>query len=361
MNALSLSELSALIEQVLSAEMDGSYWVRAEISSVSIKGGHCYLELAEHSGEGLFAAKMRATCWGNLYPMLSAYFQEETGSTLQVGMQILVEVEVNFHAVYGLSLNVINIDPSYTIGDIARKRQQTILKLQKEGVLDMQKSLPLPTVMRRIAVVSSDQAAGYEDFMNQLQQSSYAFSTSLFVATMQGEAAAESIIRALQQIAEQIDNYDGVVIIRGGGATADLSCFDDYMLCAHCAQFPLPILSGIGHTRDISILDMVVHTALKTPTAVAAWLVDRMAIQTERIEQLRVRLRQTAERQIMLRQHKIDLLRQSVAMQSPERIYKKGYSMLTVGNRVIHSAKEVQPGQLLTTHLQDGSIQSVAR
>jgi len=358
MTHLTLSELSAALQEVLLDYLEPSYWVQAEIASISTRNGHAYLDLVENTPSGQLAAKYRATCWANTYRMLAPYFQSETGAPLQAGMQILVEVEVSMHAVYGLSLNIINIDPSYTLGDIARQRLQTIQRLQQEGVYDMQRSLNLPTLVSRLAIISSHQAAGYEDFVHQLQQSGFAFSTSLFPATMQGDNAPKSIQQALEQIADQYERFDAVVLIRGGGASTDLGCFDDYMLASHCAQFPLPILSGIGHTRDISIVDMVACLSLKTPTAVADFLIDRFSAEQERLTQLRFRLRQTAERQIMLRRHRIEMLRQSLQMQSPERIYQKGYSLLTTNGRIISSITQVHSGDRVVTHLSDGTIQS---
>lgn len=361
MKSIALSELSNLIGEVILTEFDSTYWVRAEIASLSSRGGHGYFDLVEKAPDGTLAAKQRATCWANVYSLLKAYFQEETGSPLQVGMQVLLEVEVTYHPSFGLSLNIVNIDPSYTIGDLAKQRQQVIQRLQQEGIYDLQQSLSLPALVRRLAVISSQQAAGYEDFIHQLSSSPFAFSPTLFPAVMQGEQAEASIIHALQQVFEQSDHFDAVIIIRGGGASIDLSCFDQYNLCCHCAQFPLPIISGIGHTRDISIMDMVVHTALKTPTAVAAFLIDRFSFQQERINQLRNQLRQTANRQIMLRRHRIELLRQSIQMQSPERIYRKGYSLLTANGQIVRSITDVKPGDTLTTHLQDGTLTSTAQ
>jgi len=361
MNSLTLSQLSNTIREVLTSEMDVTYWVRAEIASLSTRNGHAYFDLVENTETGTLAAKMRATCWANIYPMLKAYFESETGNTLQTGMQVMLEVSVDYHAIYGLSINIVNIDPNYTLGDLARQRQQIILQLQQDGVWELQKELTLPTLVSRLAIISSHQAAGYEDFIHQLHQSGYAFQYQLFPATMQGDKAAATMVEALQTIANQYEQYDAVIIIRGGGATTDLGCFDDYLLCSHCAQFPLPVLCGIGHTRDISILDMVAHTSVKTPTALAAFLLDRYTLQQERIQRLRTRLQQTANRQIMLRRHRIDMLRQSLLMQSPERIYQKGYSLMTANGQIIHSITQVTKGQTLETHLQDGSIQSIAQ
>ncbi|MBQ4395676.1 MAG: exodeoxyribonuclease VII large subunit [Paludibacteraceae bacterium] len=378
MAPLTLSELCALIGEALDDHLDASYWVKAEISSLSARGGHLYLELVDGA-----SAKMRATCWAGTKEMLMAYFLSETGQTLQPGMAVLVEAQIQFHAVYGLSLSIVGIDPRYTLGDIARQRQQTIAQLKADGLLDAQQLLPLPTLIRRIAVISSPQAAGYEDFKHQLDASPYPFETTLFAATMQGDSAARSILAALEEISNTslpftgeelcsigrpVDGrrttpglglpYDCVAIIRGGGATADLSCFDRYELCAVCAQYELPVLTGIGHTRDVSILDLVAHEALKTPTAVAEWLIHRLDEQTNRLADLLVRLTRTAERQILIRRHRIELLEQRLAACNPERIYKMGYSLLTKNGQIIRSVSDLQPGDIVTSHLADGSIKS---
>ena len=298
-----LSELCAEIGDALDESLAPSYWVQAEISSLSEKGGHMYLELVEDK-----AAKIRATCWAGTKELLTAYFEAETGQKLQAGMTILVEAEIQWHAGYGLSLSIIGIDPSYTVGTIAKARQQTIAQLESDGLLDAQQLLPLPTLIRRIAVISSPSAAGYGDFQHQLDHSGYRFQTQLFGATMQGEGAEKSILAALEAIEAEADQWDVVAIIRGGGATTDLSCFDRYTLCAVCAQFELPILSGIGHTRDVSVLDLVAHAALKTPTAVAEWLIHRTDDQMGRIADLVVRLRRTADRQVLLRRLRLGQL-----------------------------------------------------
>ena len=350
MEALTLSELCAIIGEVLDESLEPSYWVKAEISSLSERGGHLYLELIEGK-----EAKMRATCWAGNKELLLTYFESETGQALQAGMAVLVEVEIQYHPVYGLSLSIVGIDPSYTLGDIARQRQMTIAQLEKDGILNAQQLLPLPTLIRRIAVISSPSAAGYEDFKHQLDSSPYYFKTQLFGATMQGEGAEKSILAALDAIDE---SFDCVAIIRGGGATTDLSCFDKYTLCAVCAQFELPILTGIGHTRDVSVLDLVAHQSLKTPTAVAEWLIHRMDDQANRIADLLTRLRRSAERQILIRQHRVELLEQRLTACNPERIYKMGYSLLTKNGKVIRSVKELQPGDQVTTHLADGTVQS---
>ena len=327
MNTLSLSDLCHLIGGILRERMPESYWVRAEVASLQLRNGHAYFELVEKADTGIVAAKARATCWASVYPLLSAYFLDETGEHLQVGMQILIEVELSFHDVYGLSLNIINIDPSYTVGDLARRKQETIRRLQQEGIWDMQRELMLPT---------------------------------LFPAIVQGERAEQSIIAALGKVYEEADAFDAVVIIRGGGATTDLSCFDGYELSSHCAQFPLPILTGIGHTRDVSIVDMVVHLPLKTPTAVAAFLIGRFRDAEEQIRTLRQRLARTAERQILVRRHILEVLRLKLENCNPERIYRRGYSLMTdTDGHIIRSVHAVQSGQHILTHLADGKIHSV--
>lgn len=373
---LTLSQLCDEIQDALSECLQPSYWVQAEISNLSQKGGHVYMELVESPTSTPMPrpaqiARMRATCWSGTQEMLMAYFEAETGQRLQVGMRILVEVEVQYHAVYGLSLSIVNIDPRFTVGEMARKRQQTIAQLEADGLMDAQQLLPLPTLIRRIAVISSPNAAGYEDFKHQLDRSPYAFHLSLFPATMQGEAAERSILAALEDISQvrpvsaishqntEGEPFDAVVIIRGGGATTDLSCFDQYTLCAVCAQFGLPILTGIGHTRDVSVLDMVAHEALKTPTAVAEWLIHRMDEQAARIEDLRIRLARIRERQLLIRRHRVELLEQRLSACNPERIYRMGYSLLTKDGKVVRSVSQLHPGDTVTTHLSDGSAQAV--
>ena len=384
MNSLSLSELCALLDERIRDGLPGTYWVRAEIASLTDRG-HCYLELVEKGNQGIFAAKIRATCWSNTWQLISAYFQQETGKRPEPGMQVLVEVSVDFHPIYGLSLNIRNIDPAFTLGDLARQRQLTLQQLEKDGVLDMNKSLTLPTLIRRIAVISAEDAAGYGDFCHQLTDNSYRlqFSTQLFPAVMQGEQAARSIISALSAIAGVADDFDSVVIIRGGGATTDLTCFDDYSLASHCAQFPLPILSGIGHTRDVSIVDMVVHQSLKTPTAVAEALIDHNARQLVRIDELRRRLAHVATQMVALRRRQIEQLRltlqytvsntiqaelgklrmfeQAVRLHSPEQIFRKGYSLTLCDGKVLRHAADVPAGTTITTVLADGELTSVTQ
>lgn len=381
MKQYTLSELCSCIDEALSMELNDTYWVRAEIASLTERG-HCYMELVEKAKNNAIAAKLRATCWQHVYHLLSAYFANETGQTLAVGMQVLLQVEVSFHAVYGLSLNVVGIDPTFTLGDLARQRQLTIQRLQEDGVMDLQRSLPLPLLPRRVAVISAADAAGYGDFCHQLQSNSggFRFRTQLFPAVMQGEQSPASIIAALQQIAATADLYDLVVIVRGGGATTDLRNFDDYSLAFHCANFPLPIIAGIGHTRDVSVVDMVVHTSVKTPTAAAEWLIAAMQTQADRLGELQLRLQRVVQMAIRKQHSKLDALWQSlrfatqrrlhrqrtqlefwektIALHSPERIYRMGYSLTTVNGKIVKSINDVKTGDQLLTHTADGTITS---
>ena len=381
MKQYSLLELCEWIQEVVENELPDRYWVRAEIASMSVRG-HCYMELVEKSENGILAAKMRATCWSNVYALLSAYFAQETGQSLHVGLQVLLEVSVEYHAVYGLSLNVWSIDPTYTLGDLAKQRQATIRQLTEDGVMELQRALEVPSLPRRVAVISSADAAGYGDFCDQLKHNrfGFAFVTQLYPAVVQGDTAARSIINALGAIAAQEEEWDVVVIIRGGGASTDLSCFDDYMLASHCAQFPLPIVAGIGHTRDVSVVDMVVHTSVKTPTAAAEWLVERVAEQVERVGGLQLRLERAVQgavnkeknRLVVYHQRmmsavyqalarekgKLNLWQKTVELHSPERIYRMGYSLTTVNGKVVRGAQDVVKGDVIETHLRDGVIQS---
>lgn len=276
---ISLLELQKLIKCAVEDTMLLSYWVTAEISELKVNSsGHCYLELVEKGGTNQVPrARVSAVVWRSTFGALGGYFRSATGSDLAEGMNVLMKVSVCYHELYGLSLNISDIDPLYTLGDMERQRQETIRRLRDEGVFDMNRSLELPTVIQRVAVVSSRNAAGYQDFMNELAAGGYIFHIELFDAVMQGHGAEDAVINALEKIAVRSEQFDAVVIIRGGGAQSDLAAFDSYRLCCHVAQFPLPIVTGIGHDKDQSVADLVAAVSLKTPTAVAAWLVGGLA------------------------------------------------------------------------------------
>lgn len=384
MEKYSLKELCDWIQEIVENDLPNRYWVCAEIASMSVRG-HCYMELVEKAENGILAAKVRATCWNNVHHLLSAYFVQETGQSLHVGLQVMLEVSVEFHAVYGLSLNVWNIDPTYTLGDLAKQRQATIQQLTEDGVMDLQKALQIPSLPRRVAVISSADAAGYGDFCDQLKHNRFGFKfhVQLYPAVVQGDNAARSVVQALNSIAALEEEWDVVVIIRGGGATTDMTCFDDYNLASHCAQFPLPIIAGIGHTRDVSVVDMVVHTSVKTPTAAAEWLIECVAQQVERVSNWMLRLQRAAQNAVYREQNhlslyeqriinavhgkalsergKLDFWLKTIELHSPERIFKMGYSLTTVNGKLVRHQREVNQGDILETHLHDGVIQSVVK
>lgn len=276
-SSCSLQELQLEIKQALSASMPQRRWVTAEISEMNTNySGHCYLELIERKASGNdICAKVRATIWAHNFRLLKAYFETTANTSLQRGIKVLVCVSVEYHEVWGISLNITDIDPVYTIGEQAKRRQQIIAQLEADGIIDMNKEQPLPLVVQRIAVISSATAAGYGDFVNQLQGNEYGyyFTHTLFPAAMQGSDTETSVIAALDAIYEQYTNFDVVVLIRGGGSQSDLSSFDSYDIASNIAQFPLPVFTGIGHERDDTVADLVAHTRLKTPTAVAEHII----------------------------------------------------------------------------------------
>ena len=280
---LSLYELNSIVASVIDIDMSGDYWVVAEISELREVRGHCYMELVEKDElSNTPIAKASAKFWASRWSMLRPMFERITGQRLHAGMKVMLSVHAQFHAAYGVSWIVSDINPEYTMGDLARRRQQIVAQLKAEGVFDLQRELTLPLFAQRIAVVSSDGAAGYGDFCRQLHDNSahYIYKVELFAATMQGEAVEHSVIAALNRIYSRHDSFDVVVIIRGGGATSDLSGFDTLALAENVANFPLPVITGIGHDRDESVLDMVAHTRVKTPTAAAQLLIDNL-VRTE--------------------------------------------------------------------------------
>ncbi len=286
--SLSLVELNMLVRRSVRACLPDEYWVQAELSDVrSNYSGHCYLEFVQKdSKSNALVAKARGIIWSNVFARLKPFFERETGQLFVSGIKVLVKVTVDFHELYGYSLTVVDIDPTYTLGDMARRRKEIISRLEKEGILTLNKELELPVLAQRIAVISSATAAGYGDFCNQLEHNPYGFVfyPHLFQAVMQGDKVESSIIAALEHIYRTQEKWDVVVIIRGGGATSDLSGFDTYDLASHCAQFPLPIITGIGHERDDTVLDSVSHTRVKTPTAAAEFLINHIYNTAERLE-----------------------------------------------------------------------------
>lgn len=308
--ALGLSQLISSVKQTIQLTFKAPLWVVAEISDLNMnRSGHCYLELVEKDSlSDKIIAKSRATIWAFAFRMLKPYFETSTGETFRPGIKVLLKVSVEFHQVYGFSLNVHDIDPNYTLGDMARKRAEIIEQLEADGVLEMNKLLELPRVPQNIAVISSDTAAGYGDFLDQLtnNEQGYHFNTRLFQAVMQGDKTPDSIINALEAVYAQSNSFDAVVIIRGGGSKSDLSSFDNYELAYFITQYPLPIITGIGHERDDSVVDTVAHTRLKTPTAVAEFLIEHLFRFDEHLEDLKQQLIDISLEYTESRLHQVD-------------------------------------------------------
>lgn len=405
MESISLSELATKIGQGIKRALPQDYWIVAEISEVQVnRTGHCYLNLIEKPDEESNpVAEMRAIIWANKYRLISSYFEDETGCQLSVGMKIMVLVTVEFHAVFGISLCITDINPVYTIGEEEQRRLKIIRQLEEDGVMDMNKSIELPSVIQRIAVISSETAAGYQDFMNQLAGNQYhiQFKTELFPAFMQGEQTETSIVSQLDSIAQRENDFDVVVIIRGGGSRTDLRWFDNYTIANNIAQFPLPVITGIGHDKDLSIADMVAHTSVKTPTAVAEFIIDicgnfvaLIDEQQEHLEELvasileeereiisdfsnslmqilkisllkasntlnntRQTLRHIAKQRVMKENSRIELLAISLKSRNPQEILQQGYTISTSQDgSIIRSSKNLKKGEKITTHFSDGTI-----
>ena len=314
MRTLTLYELNGIVREVLEASLSHTYWVQAEISTCQTNAtGHCYMELIQkdQSGGGIIA-RAKANLWRGNYQRIKPYFERETGQRLAAGLNILAEVSISFHEAYGYALVIQNIDPTYTMGDMARRRKEILARLTADGVIDLNKELPMPALPQRVAVISSATAAGYGDFCNQLQNNQYGFrfSVTLFQAMMQGDRVEESVIIALDRIAVQRDMFDVVVIIRGGGSTSDLSCFDSYGLALNVANFPLPVITGIGHERDDTVIDVVSHTRVKTPTAAAELLISVVLESALRLDELSSHLADGITQRMEVEKHRIALLAQ---------------------------------------------------
>lgn len=316
MTTLSLYDLNALVSEAISLTMSDSYWVEAELSEArEAYNGHCYMELIQKDEKSNTPiAKALANCWANRWQIIRPYFERTTGQRLHAGMKVLLQVHAQFHPNYGFSWIVDDIDPTYTMGDMARKRLEIINTLKEEGVFDLQKELSLPMFCQHIAVISSATAAGYGDFCNQLADNDLGlqFNTRLFPATMQGEGVEQSVITALNDINKEWEAWDCVVIIRGGGATSDLSGFDTLNLAENVANFPLPIITGIGHERDESVLDMISFHRVKTPTAAAAYLIDHLTDVYTRIEDAQDAIHQYVKSRLQLEHTRLNHLAEKI-------------------------------------------------
>ena len=411
----SLRQLNMMVREAIETELPDEYWVEAELSECRENSGHCYMELIEKDERtNTPIARASAKCWRQTWQMAKPYFERATGQQLRAGMKVLLKVYAQFHEAYGFSWIVSDIDPTYTLGDMARKRQEIIRQLKEEGVFDLQRELRIPTFAKRIAVISAQNAAGYGDFCRQLEDndSGFRFEITLFPAIMQGEQVESSIIAALNAIYEATvpdgspsGPYDCVVIIRGGGATADLSGFDTLALAENVAQFPLPVITGIGHDRDESILDMVANTKVKTPTAAAALLIDNLrqvldrinsaqqhlttAISTRlstlnvqlstlqaliptlalrtvgdqrhRIEMQESRLSVAIERRLTSQKHLLENLSLKLQGFDPQLLLSRGYSITLHHGRAVRNPKQLKAGDEIETRVESGTIRSVVK
>lgn len=406
-NVLSLLELNNLVRRGIEVCLPDTYWIQAELSDVRTNvSGHCYLEfIQKDERSSALIAKARGIIWANVFNFIKPYFEESTGQSFHSGLKVLVEVSVTFHELYGYSLTVQNIDPTYTLGDMVKRRAEIIHQLEQEGVLSLNKELEMPFLPQRIAVISSATAAGYDDFCNQLKNNEWQipFYTELFPAIMQGEHVEQTILKALDRILESNKNFDVVIIIRGGGATSDLSGFDTYLLAASCAQFPIPIITGIGHERDDTVLDIVAHTRVKTPTAAAEFLISRMiGVLTElkdlsvrlhrgvqhclneekrrlanqsgrlpslvnlvltneqyRIKELKTRLHSGITSYTKDEKYKLESLALKIKGVSPFEILKKGYALISSQGKIVSSVNDISDGQELIIKLHDGDFRTI--
>lgn len=403
-DAISLLELNQRVSRVVESEFQEPVWIVAELASVNWpSNGHCYLELIEKNPKtNATIAKAHAVIWSYRAVLIRDTFESETGQLLRSGIKVMLQVQVSMHPVYGFSLNVLDIEPSFTLGDMQKKRLEIIQRLTEEGMLDVNKSLPLPRLLRSVAIISANTAAGYGDFCHQLEHNDYGlkFYTHLFPAAMQGDQTEKSVIAALNRIYEHCELFDAVVIIRGGGSVVDLNSFDSYELALNIANFPLPVIVGIGHERDNTVLDIVAHSSVKTPTAAAAFLIERLSGELSQIdtlekgvrdlartrvdrEYLRIaqmlscvqgghlrmgkemnrlalikdRLTMSVQQRLGQETQKIDFMERSIALSHPDNILRRGYSITRVNGKAV-SLADVKVGDILETQTAEGIIRS---
>ncbi len=380
----SLYALNALVHEAVNNALPDEYWVEAELAECRERNGHCYMELVEKDERSNSPiAKASAKCWRQTWTLLHATFLRATGQPLRAGMKVLLRVYPQFHEAYGFSWIVSDIDPTYTIGDLARRRQEIIKTLKAQGVFDLQRELRLSPFAQRIAVISAESAAGYGDFCRQLLDNEYnlQFHTELFPAIMQGERVEQSVIQALNLINNRIDDFDAVVIIRGGGATSDMSGFDTLPLAENVANFPLPIITGIGHDRDECVLDMVSHTRVKTPTAAATLLIthlcntlqqvadaenviahyalDRLQRHRLQLEHITTLLPHLAQRLMTEAHHSLERIQLKLEGYDPQLLLQRGYSITLHNGQIVKSPQDVKSGDEIETRLKQGTIKSI--
>lgn len=378
-----LHTLNALVREAIAAELPDEYWVEAELSECRESRGHCYMELVEKDEtSNTPVAKASARCWKQTWAMVQPYFERTTGQPLRAGMKVLLKVYPQFHEAFGFSWIVTDIDPNYTLGDMAQRRQQIIAQLKAEGVFDLQRELVIPRFCQRIAVISAATAAGYGDFCRQLEENEYGlvFYPTLFPAVMQGEQVEQSVIAALNRINGHADDYDVVVIIRGGGSTSDMSGFDTLSLAENVANFPLPIITGIGHDRDECVLDMVSNTRVKTPTAAAAFLIAHLADTLQHLNDLQQRLSfmltmfktnfehqldqryericHAIQQRITQERHHLEMVEQHTALLDPALLLRRGYSITLFHGKAVRDPQQLKAGDEIETRVEKGVIMS---
>ncbi len=378
--------LNALVREAIEIELPDEYWVEAELSECRESRGHCYMELVEKDEtSNTPVARASAKCWKQTWAMIQPYFERTTGQSLHAGMKVLLKVYAQFHEAFGFSWIVTDIDPTYTLGDMAQRRQEIIRKLKEEGVYDLQRELTIPRFCQRIAVISAETAAGYGDFCRQLTENEYGlqFFPTLFPAVMQGEQVEQSVIAALNSIHERIDDFDVVVIIRGGGSTSDMSGFDTLPLAENVANFPLPIITGIGHDRDECVLDMVSNTRVKTPTAAAAFLIAHLADTLQHLNDLQQRLSfmltmsktnfehqldqqyericHAIQQRIVQERHHLELAAQRVELLDPTLLLQRGYSITLFNGKIVRDPQQLKAGNEIETRVEKGKIISVVK
>lgn len=363
-SAITLSALLQRIARLITTGDTQGVWVTAELSDVSLRGGHCYMELLQKNPDtGATEAKVRATIWSSAYQRIACDFLNATGQQFTTGIKVMVRVSAQMHPIFGLSLNISAVNPEYTMGDLLRRRREIIMRLQREGILEANRNLNWPEIPQRIAIISAPGAAGYGDFINQLYTNPHRlrFTARLFPAVMQGEKAPQSIIDALTAIAAERDSWDGVVLIRGGGATSDLQAFDDYNLAATIARYPMPVVIGIGHERDVTVLDYVANMRVKTPTAAAEWLIARGVKALDRLQRLATDIhRYVADRisglaqQLAHLQGQLPVLPRAAIERAGNRLQNAAVELRQV------SAHHIAPAQLALTHRQEQIASAIA-
>lgn len=358
-NCIDLLRLQTVLKTGIEGAVPGAFWIKAEIASVSVKrGGHCYIDLVQ-SREGSVVAQMRAIIWSSVYRQITPYFESETGTSLQAGQQVLLLAKVQYSALYGLSLIIDDIDPSFTLGDAERKRLETLERLQKEGLLERQKELSLARLPYRLAVISAESAAGYRDFLRHLHENEYGFrfETELYPAPMQGSECAPGIAEALKAIEQSGVHYDATLILRGGGGKLDLACFDEYEMCAAVAAHPFPVLTAIGHDQDNHLCDAVAFESVKTPTALADYFLDIYVDEDALLWSLKTRLDHVRMHRINAMEARLDVLKARLEAASPRRLLEKGYT-LVVGpdGKIVRNAAALSCGDTLDLVFTDGRV-----